>query len=189
MLRRLRDQRREKVRTQPFPPQWTSLLEAIPIYRRLADGDRKELRGHIQIFLSEKRFEGCGGLEINDHIRVIIAAHAVILLLHRRPTITLNWRASLYTRRPTRRRASATSVIIWSKKVRRSAKASPGIAARWCCRGRMSSAARPPSGTAKTSFSTNSPTSSMTSRARPTARRYWRTTGSGAVGSTYSRRI
>ena len=84
MLRRLRDQRREKVRTQPFPPQWTSLLEAIPIYRRLADGDRKELRGHIQIFLSEKRFEGCGGLEINDHIRVIIAAHAVILLLHRR---------------------------------------------------------------------------------------------------------
>jgi Mlc titration factor MtfA (ptsG expression regulator) len=40
--------------------------------------------GHIQIFLAEKQFEGCGGLRITDEIRVTIAAQACILLLHRR---------------------------------------------------------------------------------------------------------
>ena len=36
------------------------------------------------MFLAEKRFEGCGGLEITDEIRVTIAAQACLLLLHRR---------------------------------------------------------------------------------------------------------
>ena len=44
---------------------------------------RDELGGHIQIFLEEKRFEGCGGLELDDRIRVTIAAYASVLLLHR----------------------------------------------------------------------------------------------------------
>ena len=60
------------------------MIDAIPICRRLASGDREELRGHIQIFIGEKQFEGCGGLEIDDRIRVTIAAHASILLLRRR---------------------------------------------------------------------------------------------------------
>ncbi len=46
--------------------------------------DRIELLGHVQVFLAEKRFEGCGGLAINDEIRVTIAAQACLLLLHRR---------------------------------------------------------------------------------------------------------
>jgi Mlc titration factor MtfA (ptsG expression regulator) len=41
------------------------------------------LQRHILIFTGEKRFEGCGGLEITDEIRVTIAAQACILLLHR----------------------------------------------------------------------------------------------------------
>ncbi len=36
------------------------------------------------IFLAEKRFEGCAGLEITDEMRVTIAAHACLLLLHRK---------------------------------------------------------------------------------------------------------
>src|SRR5262249_5724802 len=35
------------------------------------------------IFLAEKQFEGCGGQEINDEVRVLIAAQACLLLLHR----------------------------------------------------------------------------------------------------------
>ncbi len=42
-----------------------------------------ELLGHIQVFLAEKRFEGCGGFEITDEVRVTIAAQACLLLLHR----------------------------------------------------------------------------------------------------------
>ena len=78
-----RDWRRERTRVRPFPVPWNAVLEALPIYRRLSDTDRTELRGHIQVFMEEKRFEGCGGLDLSDRIRVTIAAHASILLLHR----------------------------------------------------------------------------------------------------------
>ena len=37
----------------------------------------------MQVFLDEKRFEGCAGLEITDEIRVTLAAQACLLLLHR----------------------------------------------------------------------------------------------------------
>jgi MtfA peptidase len=50
---------------------------------RLPSDDRKELRSRIQVFLAEKHFEGLGGLEMTDEIRVTIAAQASLLLLHR----------------------------------------------------------------------------------------------------------
>ena len=53
-------------------------------FPKLSGKDRIELLGHVQVFLSEKRFEGCAGLAINDEIRVTIAAQACLLLLHRR---------------------------------------------------------------------------------------------------------
>ena len=53
------------------------------MYSRLPPADRVELEGHIQVFLAEKRFEGCGGQEITDEVRVLIAAQACLLLLHR----------------------------------------------------------------------------------------------------------
>jgi hypothetical protein len=46
--------------------------------------DQKELLGHVQVFLSEKRFEGCAGLELTDEIRLTIATQACLLLLHRK---------------------------------------------------------------------------------------------------------
>jgi hypothetical protein len=41
------------------------------------------LLGDVQVFLAEKHFEGCAGLELTDEIRVTIAAQACLLLLHR----------------------------------------------------------------------------------------------------------
>src|SRR5207247_10152771 len=76
--------RREKVRAQPFPAAWRFVLgEKFPLYTRLSESDRRELEGHVQVFLAEKRFEGCGGLNITDEVRVVIAAQACLLLLHR----------------------------------------------------------------------------------------------------------
>lgn len=40
-----------------------------------------ELRKMVQVFLEEKHWEGCGGLELTDEIRVTIAAQACLLLL------------------------------------------------------------------------------------------------------------
>jgi len=55
----------------------------VPFIRLLPVRDREELEGHVQVFLAEKRFEGCGGLAITDEVRVTIAAQACVLLLHR----------------------------------------------------------------------------------------------------------
>lgn len=76
--------RRERLRATPFPAAWAEIIEKnVPLYQRLGEADRRELQGHIQVFLGEKHFEGCGGLELTDEVRVTIAAQACLLLLHR----------------------------------------------------------------------------------------------------------
>lgn len=80
----LRDRHRAQVRERPFPDAWVGYLERnVPAYGRLSDADREELRGHVLVFIDEKQFEGCGGLELNDEIRVTIAGQACLLMLHR----------------------------------------------------------------------------------------------------------
>jgi MtfA peptidase len=80
----LRRRRRVAIRQRPFPAEWRGFIERnVPFAAHLPTEDRAELLGHIQVFLSEKRFEGCGGLQITDEVRVTIAAQACILLLHR----------------------------------------------------------------------------------------------------------
>jgi len=81
----LREKHREKLRSQPFPAEWTEIIRRnVPYFRRLPPEDQEELQGHVRVFLGEKHFEGCGGLELTDEIRVTVAAQASILLLHRR---------------------------------------------------------------------------------------------------------
>jgi Mlc titration factor MtfA (ptsG expression regulator) len=76
--------RRKRIMQRPFPQEWLSIIEGrVPFYRRLSLLDKEELRGHILVFMAEKHFFGCGGLNITDEIKVTIAAQACILLLHR----------------------------------------------------------------------------------------------------------
>lgn len=84
MMRFLRRRRRRAVRARPVPPRWIELLEhRFVAFRRLPASDRSELLGHVHVLLDEKRFEGCGGLEVTDEVRVLVAAQACLLLLHR----------------------------------------------------------------------------------------------------------
>jgi hypothetical protein len=79
-----KEQRRKKLQSAPFPPNLLKIIEThCPFYFQLPEQDRKELERHIQVFLADKKFEGCGGLGLTDEIRVCIAAHACLLLLHR----------------------------------------------------------------------------------------------------------
>ena len=76
--------RRQAAREAPFPDAWARIIEAnVPHAARLSPEDRAELQADVQVFLDEKTFEGCGGLEITDEIRVTIAAQACLLLLRR----------------------------------------------------------------------------------------------------------
>ncbi|PYL04306.1 MAG: hypothetical protein DME32_02110 [Verrucomicrobia bacterium] len=80
----LKQRRRRNLKGKPFPAAWRSVIRRnVPIFRRLPQTDQIELLAHVQVFLAEKRFEGCGGLEVTDEIRVTIAAQACLLLLHR----------------------------------------------------------------------------------------------------------
>jgi Mlc titration factor MtfA (ptsG expression regulator) len=84
MLGFFKKSRRAKLRAEPFPKEWLRILERnVSMYGTLTPEDQRELREHVQVFLAEKEFEGCGGLEITDEIRVTIAAQACVLLLHR----------------------------------------------------------------------------------------------------------
>ena len=81
----LKERSRRRLRARPFPKKWLTLIKRhVVFYHRLSADDRAELLGHTQVFLGEKRFEGCGGFEITDEVRVTIAAQACLLLLHRR---------------------------------------------------------------------------------------------------------
>ncbi len=88
MFHPFRDHRRAVLRAQPFPETWQAILDRDVAYAAQLDAEeRRELEGLVQIFIEEKHFEGCGGLELTDQIRVTIAAEACRLLLHRETDI------------------------------------------------------------------------------------------------------
>jgi Mlc titration factor MtfA (ptsG expression regulator) len=79
-----KSRRRARLRALSIPDDWRRIIERnVSIVQRLPPDDVQELYGHVQVFLAEKHFEGCGGLELTDEIRVTIAAQACLLLLHR----------------------------------------------------------------------------------------------------------
>ncbi len=82
---RVRAADRAGVFAQPFPSEWDGILRRnMPLYARMPEPLRKELQGRVNVFLDEKNFEGCGGLEMTDEVRVTVAAEACLLLLGRK---------------------------------------------------------------------------------------------------------
>jgi Mlc titration factor MtfA (ptsG expression regulator) len=69
----------------PFPAEWENILQRnVSLYRHLPDSLREQLHNDIKIFIAEKHFEGLGGLEMTDEIKITIAAEACLLLLNRK---------------------------------------------------------------------------------------------------------
>jgi Mlc titration factor MtfA (ptsG expression regulator) len=76
--------RRKRLRALPLSAEGQRIIERnVSAYSRLPPEDRRELLGHTQVLLAEKHFEGCGGLQLTDEIRITVAAQASVLLLHR----------------------------------------------------------------------------------------------------------
>ena len=55
----------------------------FPYVAALPEALREELFRLMREFLGEKHFEGCGGFEVTDEVRITIAAQACVLLLNR----------------------------------------------------------------------------------------------------------
>ncbi len=79
-----RNWHRDKLEQTPFPDAWRTILEEdFPLYPKLPAALRDQLHHRIQVLLAEKTFIGCGGLEVTDEMRVLIAAQAAVLILNR----------------------------------------------------------------------------------------------------------
>ena len=75
---------RRKVWEQPFPARWRRVLQRrVPIVQRLPTDLQLQLKKHMQVFIAEKAFIGCGGLQVTEDMRVVVAAQASLLLLNR----------------------------------------------------------------------------------------------------------
>jgi len=82
--RHRRRERRRALRDQPLPDAWADVLRRnVALYRRLPDELRERLHGYVNEFVGSVNFEGAGGLELTDEIRVTIAGQACMLLLGR----------------------------------------------------------------------------------------------------------
>ncbi|MBU0484529.1 MAG: zinc-dependent peptidase [Proteobacteria bacterium] len=76
--------RRRILLSKPFSAEWSAILaKNLPPYQNMSSELQQQLQDYIRIFIGEKSFEGCGGLELTDEIKVIIAAEACLLLLNR----------------------------------------------------------------------------------------------------------
>ena len=80
----LKFRRRQKLMNEQLPSEYLDILEKhVALYSLLPQNLKKELHGHIAIFLDEKEFEGCGDLKITKRIKVTISALACMLLLNK----------------------------------------------------------------------------------------------------------
>jgi hypothetical protein len=114
-----REWRRRRLMKKPLPPEWLAIVERnMPYYQLLPSEQQRMLQGLVQVFLSEKRFEGCGGLELTDEIRVTIAAQGCVLLLARETDVYPELRSVLvypnaYIANVTARQPDGTVVEGW----------------------------------------------------------------------------
>ncbi|MBD2627911.1 M90 family metallopeptidase [Trichormus variabilis] len=74
-----------RLKRRSFPSFWNAIIENnLPIYLYLSADERRRLQGHIQVFLTQKQFIGCRGLQVTEEMKIIIAAVACLLLLNER---------------------------------------------------------------------------------------------------------
>jgi Mlc titration factor MtfA (ptsG expression regulator) len=84
VFRWLTERRRRHLLEHPFPDAWTAILERnVAAYASFDVEDQQRLRDLVQVFVAEKHWEGAGGLELTDEIRVTIAGTGCQLVLHR----------------------------------------------------------------------------------------------------------
>ncbi|MBA3396947.1 MAG: zinc-dependent peptidase [Deltaproteobacteria bacterium] len=80
----LTERRRKRLQAQPFPAGWDAIIgRNVPVAHRLDMRQAQRLRDLVQVFIAEKSWEGCGGLELTEEMQVTVAAHACLLVLER----------------------------------------------------------------------------------------------------------
>jgi Mlc titration factor MtfA (ptsG expression regulator) len=72
----------EKIATMPFPENYRIFLTRLSHYEKLTSEEKRDIHRSILRFMYTKTFVGAKNLEITDEMKVLIAFHACLLLLH-----------------------------------------------------------------------------------------------------------
>jgi len=72
----------KKIAAMDFPKSYRNFLKGLSHYNKLPSADREKIETSILGFIYTKNFIGAKGLEVNDEMKVLIALHACLLLLH-----------------------------------------------------------------------------------------------------------
>jgi MtfA peptidase len=73
--------RRRLLETPLTPAQRATMRQAAPLIADLPPGLQPRHEGAVQVLLAEKHFEGAGGIEVTDAMRLAIAGQAALLQL------------------------------------------------------------------------------------------------------------
>lgn len=78
------DRRRRRLARQPFPEAWRAILEReVRFYRELDGREKRRFEHEVRFFLDEHRVTGPRGAPLDDELRVLVAASAVVLVFGR----------------------------------------------------------------------------------------------------------
>lgn len=79
----LRHRARERLLAAPTPDALAAALDDVDLWHRVPADLQPALAARVRVFVAEKRFVGCNGLEVTDAMRVAIAVPACLLVLAR----------------------------------------------------------------------------------------------------------
>jgi len=83
MLSWFKSRHRRRLVVRDFSEEWLRyLLRNVRHYQVLTDDEQRRLRDDLRIFIDDKYWEGGGGLELTDEMKVTIAAQACLLTLN-----------------------------------------------------------------------------------------------------------
>jgi len=82
MFNWFRNRRRKKILASPWPQSWDLPLQRnVRLTWEMTPTEIEALQKRVKIFVAEKHWEGCEGLQLNEEIKVTVAAQACLMLL------------------------------------------------------------------------------------------------------------
>ncbi len=82
MFNWLKNKRRDHYKKTGITSAEINIISAkAPITRKVPDSLRRDFYETVAVFVKEKNFEGCGGLELTNEIKLTIASQASLLLI------------------------------------------------------------------------------------------------------------
>ena len=84
MLRWWRKRKRTRILAEPFPDEWLEAIERdVALWRAVPEASRPRLLDDARLFIAERYWEPCGGIELTPSMCAVIAVQACVLTLGR----------------------------------------------------------------------------------------------------------